>query len=301
MSSLSTTFWAAQVVVALALATPAFAAPLYQVDLQATANSGGVFDGSTPALSDSNPVSLAELRNVDSTTGFGSAAAGPGSVAVIGSSTYTVTDPNNDTDATGIGTAISTIDDVIFSGSGFLNNVFLNLDLSGLMDVSGITDTAQSSLTLSVKLGNQTLNGFRTLQIPSLFFADGELDGVWPQGQTSFDGAIAFGPFDNVPTGVPLSLRMSMSMFTGTGIFAVSSNGDSSSAVGDLGSTLSFTSSGDLFSGVPGSVDSAQGNIANNVWTGSPVTALPIPEPSSLMILAAAAMIASKRRREVGP
>jgi len=270
-------------VLASVLASPGYAVPLYEVDLNVGANSGGVSANTKPRLSDSNPVSLNVLRNVDSTTGFASAAAGPGSVAVISKSTYTVTDPNNNTSAFGIANAKFTIDDLIFSGSGTLNNVFLNLDLSGFMNVSGTTDVALSTLQGFVELNNQTLNGFRTVQIPSFFADTGELDGVWPQGQTSFDGEVAFGPF-SVPTNVLLSLTMSMNMSASTDIFAVSSSGDSSSAIGDLGSTFSFTSSGPLFSGVPGSVDSVQGDINNNVWEGSPVTAA-VPEPSTLLLL----------------
>jgi hypothetical protein len=121
------------------------------------------------------------------------------------------------------------------------------------------------------------------VQIPSFFADTGELDGVWPQGQTSFDGEVAFGPF-SVPTNVLLSLTMSINMSASTDIFAVSSSGDSSSAIGDLGSTFSFTSSGPLFSGVPGSVDSVQGDINNNVWEGSPVTAA-VPEPFTMLLL----------------
>jgi hypothetical protein len=283
-------------------ASPGYAAPLYEVDLQATANSGGVFVGDTPGLSDSSPVSLFELRNVDITTGFASAAAGPGSVAVVGTSTYIVTDVNSNTDATGIATAISTIDDVIFSGSGFLNNVFLNLDLSGFMAASGAADVAQSTLQMTIRLNNQTLTGFRTVQVPSFFADEEQLDGVWPAGQPAFDGTIAVGPFDFVPTGVPVILRIGANIFTSVFLGSGSPNpGVSASGIGNLGSTLSFTNSGDLFSGVPGSVDSVQGSIAGNLWTGSPVSAppAPVPLPPALALagFGVSALFACGRRR----
>ena len=171
--------WVPSALLALVLASPGFAAPLYQVSAFVQAVSGGVVDTSTPGLSDSNPVSVSELRDVDDATGFGSAAAGPGSLAVFGTSHYTVTDATNDTTAAGDSTAISTIDDLIFSGTGPLFNLFLNLDLSGVMDVSGAPDLGLSVLAISFELNGQPapsgIGGFRTVQIPSFFSDSGVL------------------------------------------------------------------------------------------------------------------------------
>ena len=271
-------------------ASPAFAQPSYTVDLGVFVNSQGVFEGSTPGETSSNSVSVSQLYQLPGATGFGSAAAGPGSLAVIGSAVYSVIDPTNETSAQGVATAISTVDDLVFSGVGTLNGVFLMLDLTGSMSVFGTASVATSSLTLSFKLQNQSFDAFRTVQLPAFFFVDGVLDGIWPQGVSTFSGPLLVGPFNNVPTNTNLSLRMSMSVSPGAFIFPnfPAVVGNAASAQGDLGNTLSFTSSGPVFStDDPNfiSVNSVQASIVNGIWTGSPVSASPIPGPPEVPAL----------------
>ena len=267
------------------LASPGSAAQLFEVDLEAGAESQGTFDNSVALDSGSNSVSLSHFVDLLGADGLAKGAAGPGSVAVFSRSQYSVLDPSNDTSAFANATAISTIDDVVFTGSGQLSNVKLFLDLSGSMHVFGTTDVALSTLSLNVKLHNQTINdGFRTVQLPAFFFADGAL-AVWLQGATSFNGTIEVGPFNNVPTNQPLTLRMGMTIGTHAEIFPTSLIGNAAIAKGDIGSTLSFTSSGQVFTatGDLTSVNSAQGSIVNGLWTGSPVS-VP-PEPSAVPAL----------------
>jgi hypothetical protein len=195
--------------------------------------------------------------------------------------------------------AESTIDDLIFTGTGTINGVFLNVDLSGTMAISGITELAASTLDLNFKLNNlpsSGIDGRRTVQIPTFFFSDGVFTGVWPQGQPTFTGTLMVGPFDNVPTGVPLKLRMGMVISTFAFRFATATLGDSASAIGDIGSTLSFTSSGPVFTGPFTSVNSAQASLQNGLWTGTPVTA-PEPRAASLAAPCTLAGIYARRRR----
>jgi len=287
------------VVIALILATSSAAAPVFEADVDADAQSAEVFDNIGDFVSDSAPVSLDAIVTIDNAIGFASVASGPGSLAVFASSTYVVTDPNNETHSSGTAIAISTIDDLIFTGTGTLDGIFLVLDLSGMMAVMGTTESAASSIELGFKLNDlpspSGISGFRTVQLP-MFFADtGVLDGVWAQGQPDFSGTITVGPFDNVATGIPLELQMSMSLATFAFKFPKSEVGDSASALGDLGSTLNFTISGSVFTGPFESVNSVQGSIVDGMWMGTPVT---VPEPSapSLAALCALAAIYAKRR-----
>ena len=119
-----------------------------------------------------SPVNLTHGVDLLGADGLAKGAAGPGSVAVFSRSQYSVLDPSNDTSAFADATAISTIDDLVLTGSGQLNNEFFPLDLSGSMHVFGTTDVALSTLSISVKLNNQTVNdAFRTVQLPPFFFA----------------------------------------------------------------------------------------------------------------------------------
>ena len=264
----------ASVLAASVLASPASAEQLFEVHLQAGAESQGIFDNSVADDTGSNSVNLSHSVDLLGADGLAKGAAGSGSVAVFSRSRYSVLDPSNDTSAFADATAIFTIDDLVFAGSGQLNNVILQLDLSGSMHVFGTTDVALSTLSISAKLNNQTINdAFRTVQLPPFFFADGALV-PWSQGATSFNGTITVGPFSNLPTNLPLTLEIGMTMSTYAEIFPTSQVGNAAIAEGDLGSTLSFTSSGDVFSadGDLTSVNSVQGSIENGLWTGTPVS-----------------------------
>lgn len=292
------------VLLASVLASPGFATPLYEIDIEVAVESGGAVNNSTPgvSVSGSNTVSLSDLRNLPGATAFASGAAGPGSLAVIGSGIYSVTDPNNQTSAQADATVISTTDDVVFPGTGTLDGIFLNMDLSGSMSVFG-SGINLSSLSLSFKLNGQPssgINGFRTVQLPFFFSDDGILDGVWSQGLSSFSGTLQVGPFDNVPTNVPVSARMAMTISAGAFIFPPSLIGNAGRADADLGSTLSFTSSGPVFSDSGGlvSVNSVEGSIVNGLWTGSPVSAPPIPEPSAISLLSLGCLGLTYARRQ---
>jgi hypothetical protein len=289
------------VLIALMLATSSAAAPFFEAEVDADAQSAGGFDNIGDFVSDSAPVSLDAIVAIDSAVGFASVASGPGSLAVLASSTYVVIDPNSETHSSGAAIAISTIDDLVFTGTGPLDGIFLVLELSGMMAVTGVTESAASSIELGFKLNNlpspSGIGGFRTVQLPTFFADSGVLDGVWAQGQADFSGTITVGPFDNVPTGIPLELRMSMSLATFAFKFPKSEIGDSANALGDLGSTLNFRSSGSVFTGPFESVSSVQGSIVDGMWMGTPVT---VPEPSapSLAALCALAAIYTKRRHQ---
>jgi hypothetical protein len=273
---------------ALVLASPGFA-QLFELDLEAGAESQGSFESSTVLDSGSSTVSLSHSVDLDGADGLAKAAAGPGSVAVFGRAQYSVLDPSNDTASVAIATAISTIDDVVFAGSGTLNNLFLTMDLSGSMSVNGTTDVGLSTLSLSVKLNNQTVNGFRTVQLPLFFFADGPL-AAWSQGATSYNDTIVVGPFDNVPTNVPVTVRVALTIAASAQLFQPSLIGNAAIAKGDIGNTLSFTSSGAVFTatGDLTSVDSVQGSIEAGLFTGTPVSVpadAVVPALSTPMVL----------------
>jgi hypothetical protein len=175
---------------------------------------------------------------------------------------------------------------------------------AGVFDNIGdfVSDSAASSIELGFKLNNlpspSGIGGFRTLQLPTFFADAGVLGGVWAQGQTDFSGTITVGPFDNVPTGIPLELRMSMSLATFAFKFPTSEIGDSANAFGDLGSTLNFRSSGSVFAGPFESVNSVQGSIVDGMWMGTPVT---VPEPSAPSLAALCALAAIYAKRREGP
>jgi hypothetical protein len=295
---------ARSVLIVSMIANSSTAGPLYEVELDAGAVSGGAFDSAQPVDASSNPISLSVSRTVDSATGFASGASGPGSVAAVFSSTYTVTDPTNETSSFGTALVFSTIDDLVFDGTGTLNGIFLNVDLSGLMAVSGTTVLAASVLEVSFKLNNQPSSGItgrRDVQlIPGPFFIDeGVLDGVWPDGQLSYSGTIMVGPFNNVPANTPVSLEMFMQTFGFAFLYSGNSPviGDQAVATGDMGSTLSFTSTGDVFTGPFTSVNSTQGEIQDGLWMGTPVSAVPEPSESSLVALCTLGVIYARRKR----
>ena len=283
-------------VIVLVAAGSAAAAPLYEVDLEVSATSGGVFDaGTPPTMSNTSKVVLWDIASAWGATGFGAGASGPGSVAVLGTASYSVTDPTNDTCAQGIGTAISTIDDLIVWGSGVVNGLYLDMDLSGSMRLldMGTTDGATTSLSLSFILdgGNTSIAGYRTIQEPYFFYADGVLGGVWPASQEAFDSTISIGPFDGVVTGAgnPHTLRIAMSVTSNTCRYPTSFIGDEMNASGNLGSTLSFTLSGPAFTSDDENfiaASSVEGDIdLNGMWTGTPVS-VPEPTPSVLRLAA---------------
>ncbi len=97
-----------------------------------------------------------------------------------------------------------------------------------------------------------------------------------------------------VPVGSPVSLSLSLSLF---GSAQTLLSGGLVEA--DNVFTISFPGSGPVFDLPEGfTVNSASGLIVNNEWMGNP---LPIPEPTTLVLLGASALaiggIARRRRR----
>ena len=107
------------------------------------------------------------------------------------------------------------------------------------------------------------------------------------------------GPFDGIPANTAVTLEMSL-LASGFGYIYPGNSpmiGDSASASADIGSTLSFTSTGQVFTGPFTSVNSTLGEIEDGLWTGTPVSAVPEPEASLLAALCTLGAIYAKRKR----
>ena len=150
------------------------------------------------------------------------------------------------------------------------------------------------------RLDEKSTSAYREIKEPFDFSAGGVLDGVWPSSQEAFDSSILVGPFDGIATGAgnPHTLRIAIHIESYTCEDPPSVIGDRMNVTGDLGSTMSFTRSGPVFtsddenfiaaSSVDGDID------LDGTWTGTPVSA---PEPTSPLLSVAVLLTLAGLRR----
>lgn len=276
------------------------AAPEYYVDVTTSAESSGGYEDDGDYQKDPSPVSVIANNNFENpkARGFASAAAGPGSVAVVSNTKVSGYAPSGeDTSSVGYNTARSTITDLIFTGPNSTVNTSLKLTWSGVMDHSVESLNANSYTNSNTNLN---INGsiFRPNSTTFLSFSGDRVVSKWqngldPQETVVDDSGILSGAYPpsgplvtadfNVPTGEYLSFRLTIATFSGTLLLSFSppaASEGSATSKADFGGTVHLPTSGPVFDLPAGySVDSVEAGIVDNQWTGTPVTA-PAPEPN---------------------
>ncbi len=271
----------------------------YYVDVTTSAESGGVWDSDGDFQSDSMPVAVIANNNYENpkARGFASASAGPGSVAVVSNSKASGYSPaGEDTTSVGYNNAYFTATDLIFTGPNPTVDTKLELFWSGVMDhsVESLNANSYTNSNTSLDIDGYIRRPASTtfLSFSGYISVSKEQYGLAPQSTGIYDGGILAGAYPpsgplvtaefNVPTGEPLTFKLSIATFSGTILMWTLAPGaveGSATSKADFGGTLHLPASGPVFDLPEGyTVNSVEANIVDNEWTGTPVTA-PLPEP----------------------
>lgn len=301
----------------LSAAGPSLALPVFDVDVE-TGGPTGTFFAHQEVTGDSF---VSTLTNNSGAIPFGNgsvsavALAGPGLLGARTSSSLSVEDVSNFSEAlSSTATARFILDDLVITGPESTVPLALRLDVSGTTALntsnsSLVTDLNTSFAASVAKAESEVrLTGFFSfldqVRLPEEVDFGGTLHRdvssfgcvgcVFIQESSSgiFDGftsaATLLTPiFDAAPVAVPFSLDVELSVrsFVLYGApFFVNPGMMSASSATNFANTVSFPTVGPVFNLPAGyTVDSVNGMIVNNRWTGGGEAS--VPEPSSLFLL----------------
>lgn len=316
--SLEITTSGLRIVAALAAGSVTLAAhavPVY-VENVTYAWSGGVYNLQTDDFSGASPASISTyaINDLPYAKGAAAASAGSGSLATATFASISGPDASNQLEAVARAQAEMIIDDLVFDGPGSTVATSLNLDWSGLMmDVLmpqneftyGIANTY---VTISGRLfsgsttylefsGNRTVSvlqdGFGSIE-EEFVSTSGLIDGAWPpSGDLVTDMFV-------VPTYTDISLELSLYSESAVAFYPTGTEllEGTAFATSDFGHTLNLNADGPVFNLALGeTVNSLSGDLQNNTWLGTPVSASVVPVPSALYLFGAGAALLFMRPR----
>ncbi len=250
-------------------------------DVAQTASAGPLVDAQTCARNVLGPQSATAFATAD----FGSL----GASTVLSMSPFRLNTPS----ITGA-TTVSFQAEYVFSGPGTSLPVELNLDLDGLLSVSGERSSAFVEVALAV-LG-VTRRARIEIRDSGLVLTEKGLD-----GDVDFSSllGLAGGSVEidsetfTVPVGVPVTMRLAL---VAGGALGSAGGGGTLSSISDFDSTLTFNRSGPVFLMPSGFTVNGPG-VVDNRWIGAVAPGL-VPEPGSLVLaaLGMAGLIAPTRR-----